>query len=190
MDSISQDLRDTSIEELERFLQPHCVSVALELADNIKNDSGDIFLNWISSGWVDLPDDDASGGDPLQGSGSLGANIHEAFGTVRVQATEAMQAVYVGNQRVSSREAVCRALRAIFDCRRTLHHDIMRRLARPGLNDRTGMGPFFAKMFLEECDKELVTIYPVLTDETSVAYKEELEALQQVERNWKMQRDN
>ncbi|KAH6977653.1 hypothetical protein EDB80DRAFT_899698 [Ilyonectria destructans] len=192
MDSISQDLQDASIEELERFLLPHCLSIAPQLAESIKRDSGAriIFLNWISSGWVDLPDDEARGGDALPGSGGLGGNIHEAFGIVRVQAADAMRAVYVGSQKASSCEAVRRALGGIFDCRRALHHDIMRRLARPGLDDRTGIGPFFAKVFLEECDKELATIYSVLTDETSLANKEELEGLQQVERNWKMQKDD
>ncbi|KAH6873475.1 hypothetical protein B0T10DRAFT_466260 [Thelonectria olida] len=163
MDSTSQDLKDTCIEELERFLRPHCASVAPELADNIKDELvvRNIFLNWISSGWVDLPDDDASGDDEPQGSGGLGLDIDEAFGILRVQTTEALQAVYSGSQQASSREAVSRALGGIVDCRRALHHDIMRRLARPGLNDRTGMGPFFAKMFLEKCDTELGTIFSV-----------------------------
>ncbi|KAF4448411.1 phosphorylase superfamily protein [Fusarium austroafricanum] len=188
MDSISQDLKDTSIEELERFLRPHCESVAVELADDVKNDSGvsNIFLNWIISGWVDMPDDDASSDDSAQGRGGLGPDIHEEFGILRGQTTEALQAVYAGGQQASSREVVCRAVGGIFNYRRALHHNIMKRLAAPGLNDRTGLGPFFAKMFLEDCDKELVTIFSVLADEASFANTEELGVLQQVERNWRM----
>ncbi|KAF9777055.1 hypothetical protein IL306_004667 [Fusarium sp. DS 682] len=192
MDSISRDLKDASTEELERFLQPYCECMAPRLAGDIKDDSEvrNIFLNWISSGWIDLPDDDSNGGDLPQGDEGLELDVHEAFGTLRGQITETLQAVYAGSQQDASREAICRALGSVFDYRRVLHRDIMRRLARPGLNDRTGMGPFFAKVFLEECDKELVTIFSVLVDEeTSVTSEAELRALQQVERNWGIRAD-
>ncbi|PNP60665.1 hypothetical protein FNYG_14607 [Fusarium nygamai] len=180
MDSISRDLKDASIEEVERFLRPHCESMALMLAEDIKNESE-------VSNIFDMPDND---GNPAEGNGDLGPDIHEKFSILREQTAAALQAVYAGGDQASSREVVYQALGGIFDYRRALHHDIMRRLAAPGLNDRTGLGPFFAKMFLEDCDKELGTIFSVLADEASCANMEELEALQQVERNWRIKVDN
>ncbi|KAI8634147.1 hypothetical protein F5Y19DRAFT_487638 [Xylariaceae sp. FL1651] len=191
MNSISRDLRDAVIKELQDFLLARCAPVAFDLAEKIEDDSGvgNIFLNWISSGWIDLPGDDV-GGHEGNHENRLGSDVREAFGSARASAVETARSFYAGSQYASPSEAVLGALEAIFKCRRALHHHIMQRLSMPGLNDRTGLGPFFAMMFLEDCDKELTVICSILSDVSVVMHvREELNMLQQIEKTWRSQGD-
>ena len=60
----------------------------------------------------------------------------------------------------------------------------MDRLNRPDLTDRTGMGPFFAKMLFEDCDKSLRLACSILQHGTSEDFIGDLDHLVQMENAW------
>ena len=182
MNSISENLQRAVTQQLEDFLIIYCGSNAHYLAEEVKFDSGfrNIFRNWISSGGIDLPDKE------LDVDGRPDTDVHETFDKVRASALGIARSFYAGDQHALSTEAaVLDGLKDIFECRRALHDHIMWRLSRPGLNDQTGLGPLFAKMFLEECDNELAIVFRVLGYVSTVAYREELDRFQQIERVWR-----
>jgi hypothetical protein len=100
------------------------------------------------------------------------------------QTMSAMKHIYDGRANVANEGAAVQALKSTFHCRKAIHNKVMDRLNQPELTDRTGMGPFFAKMHFKDCDKSLRLVCSVLQHGTSEDFAESLDHLIRVENAW------
>ena len=168
VDFISSDLKKAAktgfIAAFESYCQPGSSRGASNLAEDLAEEVFEasslsiLFLNWISSGWIDLPiDSDASndGGESV---------YTKLIDDAQLCTVGAMQAIYDNHAGGTAHDLAIKALKRTFKCREELHNVIMSRLNQPDLTDRTGMGAFFAKMNFEDCDKALRLAYFVLED--------------------------
>lgn len=181
VNSISNDLRKAAetgfIAAFEHRCQPGPFSLAEDLAEEVFG-ANNLFPNWIMSGWIDLPCDD-------DGSNDGGESLYtKLIDEARLCTLGAMQAIYDNHAGVIAHESVLKALKRTFECRKELHDTVMSRLNQPHLTDRTGMGPFFAKMYFEGCDKGLRLAYSVLEKTTPTEEVAILEHLAGIENGW------
>jgi hypothetical protein len=180
--AISDDLMDAAKQgfssTLEKYLN-HRSSFVEKLADEVFSASAisNMFPNWILSGWIDLLSDDEDSKDEEPTYIDL---IHES----KQQAISAKKSIYDNRANVADESTAVQALKSTFNCRKVIHDEVMDRLNQPEVTDRTGMGPFFAKMHFEDCDKSLRLACSVLQNGASEDFLGSLDHLINVENNW------
>jgi hypothetical protein len=76
------------------------------------------------------------------------------------------------------------ALKSTLDCRKAIHEEVMDRLNHPQVTDRSGIGPFLAKMYFQDCDKSLRLACSVLQNDASEDFVGSLDHLISVETAW------
>lgn len=159
VDFISDDLKEAAktgfIAAFERHCQPGSSRGASNLAEDLAEEIfdasslGDLFPNWISSSWIDLPDESDASND---GSEPIHTKLLD---DAQLCTYGAMQAIYHNHAGGTPHDLAVQALKRTLECRKELHNVVMRRLNQPGLTDQTGMRAFFAKLNFEDCDKAL-----------------------------------
>ncbi|RYP14654.1 hypothetical protein DL765_006220 [Monosporascus sp. GIB2] len=182
--AISDDLKDAAKQGFSNILRGYLCnssSFAQELADKVFSASAirSMFPNWILSGWIDPLSDDEDSDDeeptyikPMQES--------------KQQTMSAMKRIYEDRANVADKGTAVQALKSTLHCRKVIHEEVMDRLNQPELTDRTGMGPFFAKMHFEGCDKSLGLACSVLQHGTPEELVETLDHLIYIENAWNL----
>ena len=192
-EAISDDLRDAAKQGFSSTFEKYFnnrVRVRVEqtfveeLADEVFSASAisNMFPNWILSGWIDPLSDDEDSNDEEPTYIDL---IHES----KQQAISAMKSIYDDRASVADEVTAVQALKSTFDCRKVIHEVVMDRLNQPKVTDRTVMGPFFAKMHFEDCDKSLRLACFFLQKGASEEYLGILDHLISVEHNWNLSDD-
>jgi hypothetical protein len=182
-EAISDDLKDAAKQgfssTFENYLSDSS-SFVQKLAHEVFNASeiSNMFPNWILSGWIDPLSDDEDSDDEEPTYINL---MHES----KQQTMSAMKRIYDDPANVANEGTAVQALKSTFHCRKAIHNEVMDRLNQPELTDRTGMGPFFAKMHFEDCDKSLRLVYSVLQHCASEDCAESLDHLIYIENAWK-----
>lgn len=183
---ISDNLKDAAKQGLSSAFDHHLYdssSFVEKLADKVFDDStiGNMFPNWILSGWIDpLSDDEDSDDDE--------ATYLTFMLESKQQTMSTMKSIYDDRANVADGAVAVQALKSTFDCRKAIHDEVMDRLNQPGLTDRTGLGPFFAKMHFEDCDKSLRLACSILRHGTSEDLVASLDHLIHVENAWTLPR--
>lgn len=190
LNPISEELQNASktgfVLALEPFCQrgsqPGAPSVAESLAVSVFDSSNitNLFLNWIAAGWIDPPSDVDDDSDDGEGPTHTLTLDDAQRGTL-----EAMKAIYDSLGGIIAHDSALEALKRTLECREELHGKVMGRLSQPNLTDRTGLGPFFAKMYFEDCDKSLRFAYLVLGGTTAAESLGTLDRLAKKESEWK-----
>lgn len=181
-EAISDDLKDAAKQgfssTFENYLNGSS-SFVEELACEVFSASAihNIFPNWIMSGWIDPLSDDEDSDDEEPTYISL---IHES----KQQAMSAMKSIYEDRVNVVGEDTAVQALKSMFNCRKVIHDEAMDRLNQSELTDRISMGPFFAKMHFEDCDKSLRLACSVLQQGASEDFVGSLDHLIHVENSW------
>jgi hypothetical protein len=171
INSISNELREAGrtgfIAALEVYCQhdssPSVSRLVEELAKEVfqSSDVTNLILNWISSGWIDFSGSDVAFDNEKK------LNVTHLLNEARLCTLNAMRALYDNLLCVAAHDSVFQSLKLIFECRKKLHETVMSRLNQPNLTNQTGMKAFFAKIYFEDCDKNLRLIYSVLKRFTS-----------------------
>ena len=145
-----------------------------DLTDKVCGNSGiqNLFPNWIRAGWIDPPSDN-------EDTEEEESTYIDLMDESKQQVLSAMKDTYDNN--ITKESTAVRVLESMLDCRKALHSAIMSKLNRPDLTDRTGMGPFFAKVFLEDCDKSLRLACAILGPRVSKDFESVLDHLVHVE---------
>jgi hypothetical protein len=91
------------------------------LAEDVFQESGlsNLFHNWISSGWIDLPSDDKNSDDerdPIY--------VH-LIDDARASTLDAMRPLYENDTGIVEHDLILRGLRRTFECRKELHKTVM-----------------------------------------------------------------
>ncbi|KAK4235070.1 hypothetical protein C8A03DRAFT_46714 [Achaetomium macrosporum] len=186
LDSISQEIQDTVIWELEEFLLPGCGSrpIAHDLAAETKHcDLAARIRSMQPTSFAhdgDLGDHDAETGERLR------SDVDRTYGCAHASAVRIGRFLYGGDQDEPSSEVVVREFKDIFECRRALHHYILWAFSRPVV-DMTVMSAFHAMGSLER-DEDLEMVCSIISGVSAVAYDEELSTLQEVEKRVRKQR--
>jgi len=194
VNSISNDLKKAAKTGFITAFEPHCqhwlshgaLNLAEDLAESVFEASGisNLFLNWIASGWVDLSDkedDDSDDGvEPI---------YTQLIGEAQRYALDAMKAIYDNQAGAVTHDSVLQSLKRTFECRKELHDTVMGRLTQPNLTDQSGLGPFFAKMYFEDCDKNLRLAYSVLGNKVSTDDVATLDRLAGIETGWTFKKE-
>jgi hypothetical protein len=181
-EAISDNLKDAAKQgfssTFENYLSDNS-SFVQKLAYEVFSASAirNMFPNWILSEWIDPLSDDEDSDDEEPTYINL---MHES----KQQTMSAMKHIYDGRANVANEGAAVQALKSTFHCRKAIHNKVMDRLNQPELTDRTGMGPFFAKMHFKDCDKSLRLVCSVLQHGTSEDFAESLDHLIRVENAW------
>jgi hypothetical protein len=103
---------------------------------------------------------------------------------------EAMEAIYDKLSGIIAHDSALVALKRTLECREELHSKVMGRLSKPNLTDRTGLGPLFAKMYFEDCDKGLRFAYLVSGVTTAADSLGALDRLAKKVAEWKFKGDH
>lgn len=181
-EAISDDLKDAAKQgfssAFENYLSDSS-SFVQKLAYEVcrASEISNMFPTWIFFGWVDPLSDDEDSDDEEPTYINL---MHES----KQQTVSAMKRIYDDRANVANEDTAVQALKSTFHCREAIHNEVMDRLNQPELTDRTGMGPFFAKMHFEDCDKSLRLVCLVLQHGASEDFAESLDHLICVENAW------
>ncbi|MCJ1438071.1 hypothetical protein MMC27_007458 [Xylographa pallens] len=180
--AISDDLKNAAKQGFSSTFENHLYnssSFVEKLAYEVFSASTicNIFPNWILSGWIDPLSDDEDSGDKEPTYINL---MHES----KQQIMSAMKSIYDDRASVADEGTAVQALKSTFDCRKVIHDEVMDKLNQPELTDRTGMGPFFAKMHFEDCDQSLRLACSVLQHGASEDFVGSLDHLIHVENAW------
>ncbi|KAK0701129.1 hypothetical protein B0T21DRAFT_379239 [Apiosordaria backusii] len=187
-DKISDDLKDAAKQGLINVISNYLndsSSFSKDLADEVFSDFGisNMFPNWIISGWIDPVSDEEDSEDEEPGYFHL---MRES----KHWTMAAMRSVFDGHKDGTEGATELQALQSTFECRKTVHNEVMRRLNRPEVDDRTGLGPFFAKMSFKECDKSLRLACLALQHIASEDLAGSLDRMVRIEDAWNFSRHN
>ncbi|KAK5702444.1 hypothetical protein LTR17_022299, partial [Elasticomyces elasticus] len=163
---------------LEKYIDNRS-SYVERLADEVFDESAisNMFLNWISAGWIDpLPD----GQDSEEEESSYADVMYQA----RQQTMAVMESTYDSPANMVDEGIVIQALRLTLESRRLIHNTVMDKLRDPEVSDRTGVGPYFAMLHFEDCDASLRLACAVLGDEPARTLVDSLDHLNEVENAW------
>ena len=180
--AMSDDLKAAAKQGFSSTFKNHLynnLSFLEELASEIFSASAisNMFPNWILSGWIDPPSDSENSDDERP---TYVNSMHES----KHQIMFAMKSIYDNRANATTEAAAFQALESTIDCRKVIHDEVMDRLNQPDLTDRTGMGPFFAKMHLGDCDKSLRFACSILQHSTSEDFMGSLDHLIHIENAW------
>jgi hypothetical protein len=183
-EAISNNLRDAAKQGFSSTLAKYLSkdpSFVEELADEVFSTAAicNMFPNWILSGWIDPLSDDEDSDDEEPTYINL---MNESKQKTR----SAMKSIYDDHANVVDKSAAVLALKSTLDWRKVMHDEVMYRLNQPELTDRTGMGPFFAKMYFQDCDKSLRLVCSVLQNGTSEEFIGSLDRMIRVENGWSL----
>ncbi|KAK3950190.1 hypothetical protein QBC32DRAFT_376875 [Pseudoneurospora amorphoporcata] len=128
-----------------------------------------MFPNWILSGWIDPLSDDEDSDEEEPTYISL---LQEA----KQKTMSAMAGVYDNGGNIADGDAAFEALKSTLDCRKAIHDDI--------LQTEAGLGPFFAKLTLAECNESLRLACSILRNDASEDLLRSLNEMIQVEDAW------
>jgi hypothetical protein len=181
--AISDELKDAAKQGFSNTFENYLYdgsSFVQELADEVCSASAvsNMFLNWISSGWIDPLSDDEGSDNEEPAYINL---MHES----KQQTLSAMKRIYDDRANVANEGLAVQVLKSTLYCRKAIHDEVMDRLNKPGLTDRTGVGPFFAMKHFEDCDKGLLLVCSALQHGASENFVEDLGHLIRVEKAWK-----
>lgn len=184
--AISDDLKDAAKKGFSNTFENYLYdssSFVQKLAYEVFSASAisNMFPNWILSGCFDPLSDGEDADDEEPTYINL---MYES----KQQTMSAMKRVYDDRANVTDEGIAVQALKSTFHCRKVIHDEVMDRLNQPELTDRTGMGPFFAKMHFEDCDKSLRLACSVLQYGASEDFVESLDHLIHVENAWNLSR--
>ncbi len=181
-EGISDNLRDAAKQGFSSTFNNYLYdssSFVEELADQVFNASAlrNMFPNWIFSGWIDPLSDDEDSDNEEPTYINL---MHES----KQKTMSAMKSIYDDPADVADESTAVQALKSTFDLRKSMHNEVMYRLNQLQLTDRIGLGPFFAKMHLSDCDKSLRLACSVLQNGVYEDLAGSLDHMIQIENSW------
>ncbi|KAK5734809.1 hypothetical protein LTS12_026612 [Elasticomyces elasticus] len=182
LDGISEALQHAAKQgfrsTLEKYIDNRSSCVE-RLADEVFGESAisNMFLNWISAGWIDPLQD---GQDSEEEESSYADVMYQA----RQQTMTVMESTYDSPANVVHEGAVVQALHLTLESRRLIHNTVMDKLRDPEVSDRTGVGPYFAMLHFEDCDTSLRLACAVLGGEPARNLANSLDHLNEVENAW------
>lgn len=184
-EAITDDLKDAAKQGFSNTFENYLCDNSLfvkELAYEVFSTSAiqNMFPNWISSGWIDPLSDNEDSDDEEPTYINL---LHKS----KKQTMSAMKSVYDNHKHVEDEGTTVQTLKLTFNCRKATHDEVMYRLNQSELTDRTGLGPFFAKMHFEECDNSLRLACTVLQHGASEDFVESLDHIR-FENAWTLSR--
>ncbi|KAK4902486.1 hypothetical protein LTR49_027008 [Elasticomyces elasticus] len=182
LDGISEALQHAAKQgfrsTLEKYIENRSSCVE-RLADEVFGESAisNMFLNWISAGWIDPLQDHQ---DSEEEESSYADVMYQA----RQQTMAVMESTYDSPANVVDEGAVVQALHLALESRRLIHNTVMDKLRDSEVSDRTGVGPYFAMLHFEDCDTSLRLACVVLGGESALNLVSSLDHLNEVENAW------